>query len=691
MTDPTGVAVNYGYDRAGQLNNVTGSTYAGVSHYATGMQYRAFGGLKSLNYGNNLGLTQGFDTRQRLTGLQVGSQLSSAFQYYDDGQIRFAKDNTNPVMDRAYDYDLAGRLSEGLSGGEARDFVNGTQGSEADGIYRQSYRYDVWDNLTGRPLNRFWSGGSPFSTSFVNDRENGSYYDAEGNVLSDRMDDRTRKYDAAGQQVQTREQSQSSPGSLGTGGGGGGVTPSGEDSTNAESPWMDAPIPEGGHYTTTTLTITQSYDGDNRQTKRVEKKVSSTPFYQPVTTERADYYVRSSVLGGKVITELNSAGNKTKTYVYASGEIIAEQQLYYGGEQTLTWKQSNPVTGTEAEQHTSNGMNYKKEYDPFGRELGESDPYLNNAEPDYASLPGGSFYRSGGNPFGGDSACQWNGAPIRCESIGFIARTQEVVGFNVREQGHEGGGFAMRFGLVRAWRDTANNSRVIDDENKAGPWSTPVTDRGFYYMLAGTGFYATGQPRVANFGPISETNVQVANNTVVKNYDRCKSKYFGNSDVLGSRHIPGMHASALSLAAGFLNTEYAASIAGIFSQESDFSLNPSKWGGDAGPAQLTGAVLQYWPGALVGDAFGSRLVTNSKGKLAINNRGQWDGSILDNLATLRNIVMHYPTAYDAAYAYGPGFKGDKKKNHEVRTDYAKDVTSRTPTYKQFFNCLMGNE
>lgn len=137
------------------------------------------------------------------------------------------------------------------------------------------------------------------------------------------------------------------------------------------------------------------------------------------------------------------------------------------------------------------------------------------------------------------------------------------------------------------------------------------------------------------------------------------------------------------------NSELATRVAGIFSQESDFSLNPSEWGNDAGPAQLTGAVLTVWPWALVDDAFGTRLVRNSKGKLAINNKGQWDGSIFDNMATLRNIALSYNSAYDLAYAWGPGSEVSDKEEARVRTAYAKDVTSRTQTYKQFFDCLLG--
>jgi YD repeat-containing protein len=492
VTDPTGVAVNYGYDGTGRLSQVTGSTYAGVSRYATEMQYRAFGALKSLTYGSNQGLAQGFDARLRLTSLQSGSQLSAAFQYYDDGQIRYAKDNTDATKDRAYGYDQMGRLSEGLTGGEARDYVFGTQGGEADGIYRQTYQYDVWDNLTGRTVNRFWSGGEPFADTYVNQRKQGMSYDDEGNITHDTygLDGRSHTYDAAGQKVQTRERSQSQgPGTVAP-------PPPGEDTMSASPAGgggVYTSIPEGGYYTTTTLTISQSYDGDGRSTKRVETKTQSTPFYVPVTTEQVDYYVSSSVLGGRVITELNSGGQKDKTNVYAGSELIAEQQLYYGGEQGLTWKQSNPVTGTEVAQNTANGLTSRAEYDPFGLELGHSDPYLDNAEPDYASLAGGSFYRSGGNPFDSRGGCEWNGVPMGdCRMLGFIARTQDMVGIGVREQGHEGGGFAMRYGLVRVHQATGNKSRIINEDGTPGPWGAEVIDP-FSWMLAGTGYLQQSQ------------------------------------------------------------------------------------------------------------------------------------------------------------------------------------------------------
>jgi hypothetical protein len=174
--------------------------------------------------------------------------------------------------------------------------------------------------------------------------------------------------------------------------------------------------PTDGYYTTTTLTIAESYDGDGRSLKRVQTKVQSTPFYQPVTHEIVDYYLRSTVLGGQVISELTSAGQKQKTNVYIGSEVVAEQ-VPNGESQFMVWKYQNPVTGTSAEQ-TSFVM--KKEYDPSGLELGDSDPYLQSEFPDYPGLPGGSLYRNGGNPFDGISGCNLDGFPASCSEVGWL-------------------------------------------------------------------------------------------------------------------------------------------------------------------------------------------------------------------------------------------------------------------------------
>ena len=68
VTDPFQTKVEYSYDKAGQLTSVTpaspystggtvGTPVVEVEGFATGMKYRAWGALKAMTYGNDLGLS----------------------------------------------------------------------------------------------------------------------------------------------------------------------------------------------------------------------------------------------------------------------------------------------------------------------------------------------------------------------------------------------------------------------------------------------------------------------------------------------------------------------------------------------------------------------------------------------------------------------------------------------------------
>jgi hypothetical protein len=51
--EPYGQQINYTQDKVGRLSALAGNTaFGGVTNYASNPQYRAWGGLKSLTYGN---------------------------------------------------------------------------------------------------------------------------------------------------------------------------------------------------------------------------------------------------------------------------------------------------------------------------------------------------------------------------------------------------------------------------------------------------------------------------------------------------------------------------------------------------------------------------------------------------------------------------------------------------------------
>src|SRR6185369_2202368 len=171
------------------------SAFAGVTTYASNFQYRAWGAVKSMTYGNNLRLNPTYNVRLRPTryellngknGLGEVITVRSDYQYTADGRPKFASDSLSNEFDRAYAFDHAGRLKDAYSATQARDFLNSTNSGITDGPYRQNYGYDVWDNLTERN-NRFWSHSEGFGTSYVNNRNQNLnwVHDAAGNVLRD--------------------------------------------------------------------------------------------------------------------------------------------------------------------------------------------------------------------------------------------------------------------------------------------------------------------------------------------------------------------------------------------------------------------------------------------------------------------------------------------------------------------------
>ncbi|HMG72729.1 MAG TPA: hypothetical protein VK582_04450, partial [Pyrinomonadaceae bacterium] len=67
VTNPWGAQLGYGYDNTGKLTNVSGSGYAGVSNYASGISYRAWGSVKSMSFGDSSALSTAYDSRLRPT------------------------------------------------------------------------------------------------------------------------------------------------------------------------------------------------------------------------------------------------------------------------------------------------------------------------------------------------------------------------------------------------------------------------------------------------------------------------------------------------------------------------------------------------------------------------------------------------------------------------------------------------
>ena len=251
-----------------------------LSQFATNLQYRAWGGLKHLGYGNSLNLDQQYDARMRLTRYALTPTVSGSYQvnraqdyqYSGDDRISFVHDEANNLFDRSYAFDHAGRLTQALTGHEARGEEFGPLSA-----YNESFQYDAFDNLAGRNT-RWWSHQYNAATTSQNNRQSGYIYDSDGRVLADHQNTSCATainytYDVRGLKTSARQ---------------------GDNSNNA----------------------THDYDGDGQRTKIV-----TTLTQNSVTTTTTTYELRSSVLAGQVIQEVDGQGAKTAQHVYTSSGI----------------------------------------------------------------------------------------------------------------------------------------------------------------------------------------------------------------------------------------------------------------------------------------------------------------------------------------------------------------------------------
>ncbi len=382
VTDQTSpaspVSFSYDFDGAGQTTAVNSTGMGATAPLASNVKYRAWGALKHADYGPasaGVNLNLGYDSRGRVTSYAldgVASPLNGtmamhteggSYQYYPDGALKFASDiwsdqQTGGIQDRAYSYDYAGRIQTALAGTEARDFLQGTNSNVFDGPYRHSYNYDAWGNTRGR-TGRYWSQDDTSTDAYadITGRHAAPWvYDADGRLVS--MGESSPNgliyspavygYDAAGRRVST---------------------------TQVTSYLMG----DGVSVVTTSVSQAETYDGDGAGVRHTVTRQTGggTP-----TTEET-YLLRSSVLGGRTVSEYNSSGARRTSYAWAGGEVLAQRVGIDTASPELRWQHINPVTGDGKESDAAGMLRNSTHLDPDMVDVGETDPST------WASDPGG--------------------------------------------------------------------------------------------------------------------------------------------------------------------------------------------------------------------------------------------------------------------------------------------------------------
>ncbi|HXT63141.1 MAG TPA: hypothetical protein VN696_08905 [Pyrinomonadaceae bacterium] len=387
ITDASNSTINYSYDASGRVNGITGSDnlVGGVAVYASSFAFRAWGGLKTMTDGSSHTSSVIYNSRLQPTQYDLsGNILHQNYDYYNDGRLSFVHDLPDDNFDRSYFYDHVGRLTQNRTGGDAR-------GDTDPSPYYETFGYDAFSNLNDRQ-SFAWTDyfHDTDSASYINNRRSGWGYDADGRNTN--IGTRTSSFDSLGQEI----------------------------SLSAR-----AVPPSGVAYT---VTQARTYDGDGLQLKELDSQ-SNDPSH-PTTK----YFLRSTVLAGAIVEELDVNGQKATGYVYTpSGKEIARQSP---GIQNwvVTFIHPTPSGTSQFDTYSNSSSINQREFDPLGADVSLTRPLgpPPNEQPGDiggSQLGGGIMDQRWSDFFNLDSGCMINGMAASCSTaMGIVSSGAGVIG-----------------------------------------------------------------------------------------------------------------------------------------------------------------------------------------------------------------------------------------------------------------------
>jgi hypothetical protein len=178
-------------------------------------------------------------------------------------------------------------------------------------------------------------------------------------------------------------------------------------------------------------TNSQAYDGDGQLAAYIQAHtIAGQPASgSPVTT----YYLRSTVLGGRVISQYQGYGGQAEwdeTYVYAGGVRIGILSKIGGGSARNFWRAIDPLTGDEVNTTDNGVLSTQATFDPQGVDVGLSDPFPPPGQGDGECIEYDPSYVPSG-PFAANlipetnsAKCIVDGIEQDCQSVGAEAAAQ---------------------------------------------------------------------------------------------------------------------------------------------------------------------------------------------------------------------------------------------------------------------------
>jgi len=113
ITEPSGEVITNNYS-----NDKEVSVLKGAANLATSINYKPFGGISSLNYGNGIAGSISYDNQYRVTGITVGAAMSLSYPTYDaNGNITAINNVLDATKNKSFSYDTLDRLSTATASG----------------------------------------------------------------------------------------------------------------------------------------------------------------------------------------------------------------------------------------------------------------------------------------------------------------------------------------------------------------------------------------------------------------------------------------------------------------------------------------------------------------------------------------------------------------------------------------------
>lgn len=105
MTYPSSRAITYNY---------TNDHVVSVLNLAANINYKPFGGMSSIIYGNGIVGTIGYDNQYRITSIAAGAVMNLSYNQYDaDANIQHITNALDPSKNKTFGYDALDRLTSG--------------------------------------------------------------------------------------------------------------------------------------------------------------------------------------------------------------------------------------------------------------------------------------------------------------------------------------------------------------------------------------------------------------------------------------------------------------------------------------------------------------------------------------------------------------------------------------------------